>query len=223
MPQRSYRWLFVGLAVVGLTADLTSKYGVFRYLYPGESAALLAETRTLIESTLATIARLHDGGRLLEPGVALAENFALRELAAARRHQELAARSEGTCRAACELSLRALTRAIDSLLAELLPGPRIEVHQLAFLDEAVHQHLREAVGRGAGDEHVLRVLEHAHRNLPPVVGVGRIGVGLAARIENRQQHPAAERRRRGVAAVGRPAIQRDLPRRRQVLPVPPGP
>jgi len=87
----------------------------------GESAALLAETRTLIESTHTTIARIHDGGRQLEPGVAQAENFALRELAAARRHQELAARSVGTCRAACELSLRALTRAIDSLLTELLP------------------------------------------------------------------------------------------------------
>jgi len=33
MPKRSYRWLLVLLAVVGLTADLTSKYGVFRWLY----------------------------------------------------------------------------------------------------------------------------------------------------------------------------------------------
>jgi len=86
-----------------------------------EPATLLVETRKLVESTLATIPRIHDGGRLLEPGLAQAENFALRELAAARRHQELGVRSEGTCRAACELSLRALTRAIDSLLTELLP------------------------------------------------------------------------------------------------------
>lgn len=33
MPQRSYRWLVVVLALVGLTADLGSKYGVFRWLY----------------------------------------------------------------------------------------------------------------------------------------------------------------------------------------------
>ena len=35
MPKRSYRWLFVGLAVVGLLADQGSKYGVFRWLYHG--------------------------------------------------------------------------------------------------------------------------------------------------------------------------------------------
>jgi lipoprotein signal peptidase len=35
MPQRSYRWLFVTLAVIGLATDLGSKYGVFRWLYPG--------------------------------------------------------------------------------------------------------------------------------------------------------------------------------------------
>ena len=33
MPQRTYRWLLLTIAVVGLTADLTSKYGVFRWLY----------------------------------------------------------------------------------------------------------------------------------------------------------------------------------------------
>ncbi|MBY0459757.1 MAG: signal peptidase II, partial [Gemmataceae bacterium] len=33
MAARSYRWLLVTLAVVGLTADLGSKYGVFRWLY----------------------------------------------------------------------------------------------------------------------------------------------------------------------------------------------
>jgi signal peptidase II len=36
MAPRSYRWLTVTLAVVGLTADQASKYGVFRWLYePG--------------------------------------------------------------------------------------------------------------------------------------------------------------------------------------------
>ncbi len=33
MAPRSYRWLTVSLAVVGLTADQASKYGVFRGLY----------------------------------------------------------------------------------------------------------------------------------------------------------------------------------------------
>ena len=35
MAQRTYRWLMVTLAVVGLAADLGSKYGVFRWLYDG--------------------------------------------------------------------------------------------------------------------------------------------------------------------------------------------
>jgi signal peptidase II len=35
MPKRSYRWLFVALAVVGLCADQATKYGVFRWLYDG--------------------------------------------------------------------------------------------------------------------------------------------------------------------------------------------
>ena len=33
MTKRSYRWLFVLLAVVGLTADQLSKYHMFRWLY----------------------------------------------------------------------------------------------------------------------------------------------------------------------------------------------
>lgn len=32
-PQRSYRWLFITLAVLGLSIDLSSKYGVFRWLH----------------------------------------------------------------------------------------------------------------------------------------------------------------------------------------------
>jgi lipoprotein signal peptidase len=35
MANRSYRWLFVSLAVIGLSTDLISKYGVFRWLYRG--------------------------------------------------------------------------------------------------------------------------------------------------------------------------------------------
>jgi signal peptidase II len=35
MAERTYRWLFVALAVTGLTTDLASKYGVFRWLYKG--------------------------------------------------------------------------------------------------------------------------------------------------------------------------------------------
>ncbi len=33
MADRTYRWLLITIAVVGLTADLASKYGVFRWLY----------------------------------------------------------------------------------------------------------------------------------------------------------------------------------------------
>ncbi len=33
--QRSYRWLFLGLALFGLAADQASKYGMFRWLYNG--------------------------------------------------------------------------------------------------------------------------------------------------------------------------------------------
>jgi signal peptidase II len=33
MAERSFRWLLISLAVFGLAADQTSKYGVFRWLY----------------------------------------------------------------------------------------------------------------------------------------------------------------------------------------------
>ena len=36
--QRSYRWLFVALAVVGLAVDQGTKYGMFRWLYNGGRA-----------------------------------------------------------------------------------------------------------------------------------------------------------------------------------------
>lgn len=38
MPTRSFRWLLLTLAVVSLGFDLGSKYGVFRWLYNGETA-----------------------------------------------------------------------------------------------------------------------------------------------------------------------------------------
>lgn len=84
-------------------------------------AAILEETRHLVELTFNVLPLIHAANHLLLGNLAQAETFALRELAAARRHQELAARSTETCRAACELSLRALIRAIDALLAELIP------------------------------------------------------------------------------------------------------
>ena len=111
----------------------------------------------------------------------------------------------------------------DEPPAELLLGPRIEAEQLAFLHQAVDEHLREAVGRRAVDEHVLVLLEDAHGDLPAVVGIGRIGVRLAAGIDDRQHVAAAERGLRRVAAIDRAAHDRDLPRRGQVLPVPPAP
>jgi signal peptidase II len=37
MPDRTYRWLLIVIAVVGLGVDLGSKYGVFRWLYNNPS------------------------------------------------------------------------------------------------------------------------------------------------------------------------------------------
>lgn len=85
------------------------------------AASTLEETRQLIEAAFNALPLIHDGNYLLQGEIAQAETFALRELAAARRHHELGARNVESCRAACELSLRALMRAIDSLLAELIP------------------------------------------------------------------------------------------------------
>ncbi|HET9958047.1 MAG TPA: hypothetical protein VFQ61_26300 [Polyangiaceae bacterium] len=50
-----------------------------------------------------------------------AESVATRELTAAKRHLELAKRSPETRSAACDLAVRALTRAVDSLLNALVP------------------------------------------------------------------------------------------------------
>jgi hypothetical protein len=69
------------------------------------------------------VQRIHEAthSRSVSPGLVRAEAFALRELAAARRHQDLAVKSGDTCRAACELALRSVIRALDTLLAELIP------------------------------------------------------------------------------------------------------
>lgn len=37
MPQRSYRWLFVTLFLLGVSVDLVSKYAAFRGLYVGQA------------------------------------------------------------------------------------------------------------------------------------------------------------------------------------------
>ncbi len=51
MAQRSYRWLMATLAVVGLAADQASKYGVFRWLYPGHdgNSLILRGEREVVE------------------------------------------------------------------------------------------------------------------------------------------------------------------------------
>jgi hypothetical protein len=87
------------------------------------SVVVLAESATLIEAALTAVHRVRESDKIqaLPPEVAQAEAFALRELAAARRHHALASRSPETCRAACELTLRCLTRAVDTLLAKLMP------------------------------------------------------------------------------------------------------
>lgn len=106
--------------VVGLKDSVDTFVTVRQTL---DAAATLAETRNLVEAACAAVQRVHEAAqtRTASPGLARAEAFALRELAAARRHHELAVKSGDTCRAACELALRSVTRALDTLLAELIP------------------------------------------------------------------------------------------------------
>lgn len=89
-----------------------------------DAPSTLKETRALLDAASSAMERVHNISqeRTPTPGLAQAEAFALRELAAARRHHDLASRSPETCRAACELSLRSLVRAIDTLLVELIPN-----------------------------------------------------------------------------------------------------
>lgn len=84
---------------------------------------MVSQTSNLIDAAFTAVRRVSDSETLqpLPPEVAQAEAFALRELAAARRHHGLAGRSPETCRAACELALRCLLRAIDTLIAKLIP------------------------------------------------------------------------------------------------------
>jgi hypothetical protein len=105
--------------VVNLRESADSLSGARHTLEP---AALLTKTCALVEAACAAVQHIHETtqGRAA-PSLAQAEAFALRELAAARRHQDLAAKSGATCRAACELAVRSVTRALDTLLAELIP------------------------------------------------------------------------------------------------------
>ena len=85
-----------------------------------DAATALTETRALVESACAAVQRIHETThtRAASAGLARAEAFALRELAAARRHQDLAGKSGETCRAACELAVRAVLRALDPGIPE---------------------------------------------------------------------------------------------------------
>jgi lipoprotein signal peptidase len=44
MADRSYRWLLVSLAVIGLAADQATKYGVFKWLYRGGAFSDVSRT-----------------------------------------------------------------------------------------------------------------------------------------------------------------------------------
>ena len=89
-----------------------------------DAQSTLTETRALLDAASTAMQRLHAASQDQTPPATQlqAETFALRELAAARRHHELATRSPETCRAACELALRCLLRAVDNLLVHLIPN-----------------------------------------------------------------------------------------------------
>jgi lipoprotein signal peptidase len=69
MPERTYRWLLVSLAVVGLTVDLATKYGVFRWLYNSGAGT----TSEVIPNWFQFIAQF-------DPTTAPAPNSPLREM-----------------------------------------------------------------------------------------------------------------------------------------------
>ena len=89
-----------------------------------DAPSTLKETGALLNAASGALERVQSFSQdhTPTPGLAQAQAFALRELAAARRHHDLASRSPETCRAACELSLRSLIRAVDTLLVELVPN-----------------------------------------------------------------------------------------------------
>ena len=58
MADRTYRWLLLSLAVLGLTADLASKYGVFRWLYKdGNFAEPAGNSREVVPGWFKLIAQ----------------------------------------------------------------------------------------------------------------------------------------------------------------------
>ena len=54
---RTYRWLLIGLAVVGLTADQTTKYRVFRWLYNGGVDATYTNSCDVVPGSFKLIAQ----------------------------------------------------------------------------------------------------------------------------------------------------------------------
>jgi hypothetical protein len=99
------------------SADTIARFGLVR-----DPNGLLLETRKLLDGVAGALP-LGDrlDASLCTPGLIRAQALAMRELTAARRHQDLAGKSEGARQAACELALRSLVRAIDIWLPELVP------------------------------------------------------------------------------------------------------
>jgi lipoprotein signal peptidase len=68
MP-RTYRWLFITLAVVGLSADQASKYGVFRWLYnDGQFGDANGNTHDVVPGWFKLIAQFRPDQRPCECG-----------------------------------------------------------------------------------------------------------------------------------------------------------
>ena len=58
MAQRSFRWLLLCLALLGVAADQASKYGVFRWLYDGSRAS----SRQVIPGAFELLTEFNPGG-----------------------------------------------------------------------------------------------------------------------------------------------------------------
>jgi signal peptidase II len=66
---RSYRWLLIALAVVGLTADQTTKYRVFRWLYNhGEFAEIYTNSCEVVPGSFKLIAQFDPDTPLCDCG-----------------------------------------------------------------------------------------------------------------------------------------------------------
>jgi hypothetical protein len=124
LPGSIPRSLSPSASLVAFFAELRDAADTLAKARGLDARSTLTETRALLDAAAAALQRVHRMNQNQTPPASLlqAETFALRELAAARRHQELASRSPDTCRAACELALRSLLRAIDTLLVELIPN-----------------------------------------------------------------------------------------------------